>query len=44
MVALLKVAASVGWSIVNKYYGTVMRFIGEGWTVNQIVDWLKRHM
>nr|BAL44213.1 weissellicin M [Weissella hellenica] len=43
MVSAAKVALKVGWGLVKKYYTKVMQFIGEGWSVDQIADWLKRH-
>lgn len=43
MGALVKLAAKVGWAAIKKYYGEIMRLIGEGWTIKQLKDWLKRH-
>ena len=28
--------------IVKKYYKQIMQFIGEGWVVNRIVDWINK--
>lgn len=42
MTAIAKIVAKVGWPIVKKYYKQIMQFIGEGWVVNRIVDWIKK--
>lgn len=39
MGAALKLALKYGM----KYYRQIMQFIGEGWTINQIEKWLKKH-
>ncbi|WKB36975.1 aureocin A53 family class IId bacteriocin [Terrilactibacillus sp. S3-3] len=44
MGAIAKIAAKLGWKVVKKYYGRIMRWIGEGWTVNQIINYIKKHM
>ncbi|MCG4306959.1 MULTISPECIES: enterocin L50 family leaderless bacteriocin [Enterococcus] len=27
----------------KKFYKQIMQFIGQGWTIDQIEKWLKRH-
>ncbi|WP_243550578.1 enterocin L50 family leaderless bacteriocin [Priestia megaterium] len=43
MITAAKIAAQVGWALVKKWYSRVMQMIGEGWTINQITNWLKDH-
>ncbi len=44
MGAIAKLVAKFGWPIVKKYYKQIMQFIGEGWAINKIIDWIKKHI
>ncbi|ANU71954.1 enterocin L50 family leaderless bacteriocin [Enterococcus faecalis] len=43
MGAIAKLVAKFGWPFIKKFYKQVMQFIGQGWTIDQIEKWLKRH-
>lgn len=43
MGAIAKLVAKFGWPLIKKFYKQVMQFIGQGWTIDQIEKWLKRH-
>lgn len=43
MGAIAKLVAKFGWPFIKKFYKQIMQFIGQGWTIDQIEKWLKRH-
>ena len=44
MGAIAKLVAKFGWPIVKKYYKQIMQFIGEGWAIHKIIEWIKKHI